>query len=177
MTAAHDQQQAAPGAFTAFARFTLLGGTVGLASSLAVAALATQLPWGLANALVTVLSTLLATDLHARFSFGAGARATGRQHLQSAGSAAAAFALTCTAMFVLHQLVAAPGAMLEQSVYLIASACAGLARFAVLRLVVFARGHRTQAVAADSAVRAVPARTADTAATASAVPAMLCRAA
>ncbi|MFD5724338.1 hypothetical protein [Streptomyces sp. NPDC127036] len=177
MTGTHDQQQAAPAAFTAFARFTLLGGTVGLASSLAVAALATQLPWGLANALVTVLSTLLATDLHARFSFGAGTRATGRQHLQSAGSAAAAFALTCTATFVLHQLVATPGAMLDQSVYLIASACAGLARFAVLRLVVFARGHRIQAGAADHTVRPVPARTADTATTAPAVPAMLCRAA
>ncbi|MFJ7306134.1 hypothetical protein [Streptomyces sp. NPDC099088] len=177
MTGTHDQQQAAPGAFTAFARFTLLGGTVGLASSLAVAALATQLPWGLANALITVLSTLLATDLHARFSFGAGTRASGRQHLQSAGSAAAAFALTCTATLVLHQLVAAPGAMLEQSVYLTASACAGLARFAVLRLVVFARGHRTQAVAADHAVRPVPARTVDTTTAAAAVPAMLCRAA
>ncbi|MGQ4344031.1 hypothetical protein [Streptomyces sp. SAS_275] len=176
MTGTHDQQQAAPGAFTAFARFTFLGGTVGLASSLAVATLATQLPWGLANALITVLSTLLATELHARFSFGAGTRATGRQHLQSAGSAAAAFALTCTATFVLHQLVATPGAMLEQSVYLTASACAGLARFAVLRLVVFARCHRTQAVAADRTV-AVPARTADTATTAPAVPAMLCRAA
>ncbi|MET7745948.1 hypothetical protein [Streptomyces sp. NPDC005385] len=175
MTGTHDQQQAAPGAFTAFARFTLLGGTVGLASSLAVAALATQLPWGLANALITVLSTLLATDLHARISFGAGTRASGRQHLQSAGSAAAAFALTCTATFVLHRLVAVPGAMLEQSVYLSASALAGLARFAVLRLVVFAGGHRTQAVA-DRTV-AVPARTADTATTAPAIGAVLCRAA
>lgn len=177
MIGTHGQQQAAPGAFTAFARFTLLGGTVGLASSLAVAALATQLPWGLANALITVLSTLLATDLHARFSFGAGTRASGRQHLQSAGSAAAAFALTCTATFVLHQLVATPGAMLEQSVYLTASALAGLARFAVLRLVVFARGHRTQTVAADRAVRPVPPGTAGLTATAGAVPAVLCRAA
>ncbi|MFG2441123.1 hypothetical protein [Streptomyces sp. NPDC048508] len=177
MTGTHHQQQAAPGAFTAFARFTLLGGTVGLASSIAVATLATQLPWGLANALITVLSTLLATDLHARFSFGSGTRASGRQHLQSAGSAAAAFALTCIATFVLHQLVATPGAMLEQSVYLAASALAGLARFAALRLVVFARGHRTQAVTADHAVRPVPARTADTTTTAPAIGAVLCRAA
>ncbi|MEU0786906.1 hypothetical protein ABZ341_35730 [Streptomyces sp. NPDC006173] len=176
MTGTHDQQQAMPGAFTAFARFTLLGGTVGLASSLAVAALATQLPWGLANALVTVVSTLLATDLHARFSFGAGTRATGRQHLQSAGSAAAAFALTCTATFVLHQLVAAPGAMLEQSVYLSASAGAGLARFAVLRLVVFARSHTQTATAGPAGRRTHP----DPAGTRTAVPAgtaRLCQAA
>ncbi|MFG3149146.1 hypothetical protein [Streptomyces sp. M41(2017)] len=177
MKTPHDRQQAAaPGAVTAFARFTLLGGTVGLASSLTVAALATQIPWGLANALVTALSTLLATDLHARFSFGAGTRATGRQHLQSAGSAAAAFALTCTATFVLHQLTATPGAMLEQSVYLTASALAGLARFTVLRLVVFARGSRFR-VAADRTARPVQARVADSDTMSPAGPTLLCRAA
>lgn len=176
MTGTYDQQQAAPGAFTAFARFTLLGGSVGLASSLAVAAIATQLPWGLANALVTVLSTLFATDLHARFSFGAGTRATGRQHLQSAGSAAAAFALTCTATFVLHQLVAAPGVMLEQSVYLSASACAGLARFALLRLVVFARSY-TQTATAGPAGRRMHRGPADTVPAVPAGTARLCQAA
>ncbi|MFF0143253.1 hypothetical protein ACFYRN_43500 [Streptomyces sp. NPDC005227] len=175
MTTAQSRQQTVPGAFTAFARFTLLGGTVGLASSFTVAALATHIPWGAANAVVTVVSTLLATDLHARFSFGAGEHATWRQHAQSAGSAAAAFALTCAAVFVLHQLVATPGAMLEQTVYLAASAFAGLARFAVLRLVVFARGSRPQATAAGRAAWPVQATAADMAAPS--VPAMLCRAA
>ena len=75
------------------------------------------------------------------FTFGAGGRATWRQHTQSAGSAAVAYAVTGGAMFVLHQLVAAPGAVLEQAVYLSASALTGVARFAVLRLVVFARAH------------------------------------
>lgn len=138
---AHGRQQDTPGALAAFARFVALGGGVGLASSAAVAALATRLPWALANALVTVVSTLLATELHARFTFGAGGRATWRQHTQSAGSAAAAYTGTCVAMAVLHQLAAAPGALLEQAVYLSASALAGVARFAVLRLVVFARGR------------------------------------
>ncbi|MFD9006519.1 hypothetical protein ACFV0T_37185 [Streptomyces sp. NPDC059582] len=135
------QQQAAP---AAFARFVLCGGGVGLASSFAVAALASWIPWVLANALITVASTLLATELHARFTFGAGGRATWRQHAQSAGSAAAAYVVTSLAMLVLQQLVAAPGAMLEQGVYLSASALAGVARFAVLHLVVFAR-NRAQA--------------------------------
>ncbi|MFI0966450.1 hypothetical protein ACH4S8_34420 [Streptomyces sp. NPDC021080] len=135
----------APGAFTAFARFVLCGGGVGLASSFAVAALASWMYWGLANALVTAASTLLATELHARFTFGAGGRATWRQHVQSSGSAAAAYAVTCGAMLVLHQMVAAPGTALEQAVYLSASALAGAARFAVLRLVVFARGHASAA--------------------------------
>ncbi|AXK32334.1 hypothetical protein DVA86_06385 [Streptomyces armeniacus] len=141
METAQSQRRAAPGAFTAFARFVLCGGGIGLASGFAVAALALWTPWALANALVTVVSTLLATELHARFTFGAGRRATWRQHTQSAGSATAAYAVTCAAMGLLHQLVAAPGAVLEQVVYLSASALAGVARFLVLRLVVFARRH------------------------------------
>ena len=146
MEAAQGQQQAMPGAVTAFARFVLCGGGVGLASSFAVAALASWIPWALANALITAVSTLLATELHARFTFGAGGRATWRQHVQSAGSAAAAYTVTCVAMLVLHQLASEPGALLQQVVYLSASALAGVARFAVLRLVVFAR-KRSQGAA------------------------------
>lgn len=159
MESAQRQQSAAPGAFSAFARFVLCGGGVGVASSFAVAALASWVPWALANALITVVSTLLATELHARFTFGAGGRATGRQHAQSAGSAAAAYAVTCLAMLALQQLVAAPGAVLEQVVYLSASALAGVARFAVLRLVVFARNRSRGAAeaAAPATTRTAPA--------------------
>jgi putative flippase GtrA len=171
METAQSRQQAAPGAFVAFARFVLCGGGVGLASSFAVAALASWIPWALANAVITVASTLLATELHARFTFGAGGRATWRQHVQSAGSAAVAYAVTCVAMGALQLLVTAPGAVLEQVVYLSASALAGVARFVVLRLVVFAR-NRSQA-APD--VRTVPA--AVTRAAAPAGSATLCHAA
>jgi putative flippase GtrA len=150
MHAVRSRRQAAPGAFGSFARFVVCGGGVGVASSLAVAAVAVWIPWALANALITAGSTVLATELHARFTFGAGRPATWRQHAQSAGSAAAAYAVTCAAMFALHQLVAAPGATLEQVVYLSASGLAGVGRFAVLRLVVFTRS-RTQAAAAVSA--------------------------
>ncbi|WP_420878322.1 hypothetical protein [Streptomyces sporangiiformans] len=153
MESAQRQTQAAPGAFAAFARFVLCGGGVGVASSFAVVALAACMPWTLANALITVASTLLATELHARFTFGAGGRGTWCQHVQSAGSAAAAYGVTCVAMFVLHQLVAAPGALLEQAVYLSASALAGVARFAVLRLVVFAGGRKKTAAPATAPVR------------------------
>ncbi|MGW2202378.1 GtrA family protein [Streptomyces sp. NPDC001774] len=167
-----DQGQTAPGALTAFARFVLCGGGVGLASSFVVAALASWVPWVLANALVTVVSTLLATELHARFTFGAGGRATWRQHTQSAGSAAAAYAVTCMAMLVLQHLVAEPGAVVEQVVYLSASALAGVARFAVLRLVVFARTRSRSALP----VHPVP-TTAVVARTTPAGSAALCRAA
>ncbi|MFD5099476.1 GtrA domain-containing protein [Streptomyces albidochromogenes] len=148
MESAQRQERATPGAFTAFVRFALCGGGVGVASSFAVAALASWMPWVLANALITVVSTLLATELHARFTFGAGARATGRQHAQSAGSAAAAYAVTCLAMLGLRELVAAPGAVLEQVVYLSASALAGAGRFVLLRLVVFARNRQPAATTA-----------------------------
>ncbi|MCX4853590.1 hypothetical protein OG426_00870 [Streptomyces canus] len=174
MESAHSQQQAAPAAFTTFARFVLFGSGVGIASSFAVVALDSWIPWVLANALITVVSTLLATELHARFTFGAGGRASWRQHAQSAGSAAAAYAVTCVAMLVLQQLVAAPGAVLEQVVYLSASALAGGARFAVLRLVVFTR-NRSQAVPTVRTARSVHATVARTAAPAG--PAALCHAA
>jgi putative flippase GtrA len=151
MATAQRQRQVAPGALNAFARFVLCGGGVGLASSFAVAALASWMPWVLANALVTTGSTLVATELHARFTFGAGRHVTLRQHAQSAGSAAAAYAVTCVAMCVLHQLVVAPSAMVEQVVYLSASALTGVARFAVLRLVVFAR-HLSQTAAPSPTV-------------------------
>ncbi|GGZ29054.1 hypothetical protein [Streptomyces poonensis] len=174
METAQSPQQATPGALTAFARFVLCGGGVGLASSFAVAALASLIPWSLANALITALSTLLATELHARFTFGTGGRATWHQHAQSAGSAAAAYAATCVAMLVLQQLVAAPSAVLEQIVYLSASALAGVARFAVLRLVVFARNRSRAAATVRSAspLHATVARAA-----APADPPVLCRAA
>ncbi|GAA1377756.1 hypothetical protein [Streptomyces beijiangensis] len=168
METARSQQQTPTTALTAFARFVLCGGGVGLASSFAVAALASWTPWALANALVTAVSTLLATELHARFTFGAGRRATWRQHAQSAGSAAVAYAATCAAMAVLQLLVAAPGAVVEQAVYLSASALAGVARFAVLRLVVFARNHAqtTATVRATRPVDATVARAAAPAGTA-----------
>ncbi|MEU8527682.1 hypothetical protein AB0C77_19125 [Streptomyces sp. NPDC048629] len=181
METAQSRKQAAPGAFHAFARFVLCGGGVGIASSFAVAALGSWIPWVLANALVSVVSTLLATELHARFTFGAGGRATWRQHVQSAGSAGAAYVVTCVAMFVLRQVVAEPGAVLEQVVYLSASALAGVARFAVLRLVVFARDRSRPAAATGTARTSRDARPVRHAAMADAAapigPAVYCRAA
>ncbi|MFF3373488.1 GtrA family protein [Streptomyces sp. NPDC002680] len=132
---------AAPGPLASFARFVLCGGGVGLLSSGAVALLAVAMPWALANALITVASTVLCTELHARFTFGSGKRAGWRQHWQSAGSATAAYVVTCVAMFVLHLVQSSPGMLTEQIVYLSASGLAGIGRFLVLRLFVFAAGR------------------------------------
>ncbi|MFJ1972549.1 GtrA family protein [Streptomyces sp. NPDC087903] len=143
---------AAPGPLASFIRFAVLGGGVGVLSSGAVAALAGVMPWVVANALITVASTLLCTELHARFTFGAGGRAGWRRHWQSAGSAAAAYAVTCAAMFVLHLVQQSPGMPAEQIVYLGASGLAGIARFLVLRLFVFATG-RDRSAAPESPAR------------------------
>lgn len=142
----------APGPLASFARFVALGGGVGVLSSGAVALLAEQLPWALANALITVASTLLCTELHARFTFGSGRAAGWRRHWQSAGSAAAAYLVTCAAIFVLHLVQSSPGALTEQVVYLGASGLAGLARFLLLRLYVFATGRDRTAVPKQRAV-------------------------
>ncbi|WP_369029149.1 GtrA family protein [Streptomyces adonidis] len=147
---------AAPGPLASFARFVLCGGGVGLLSSGAVALLAVAMPWVLANALITVASTILCTELHARFTFGGGKRAGWRQHWQSAGSATAAYVVTCVAMFVLHLVQSSPGMLTEQIVYLSASGLAGIGRFLVLRLYVFAAGRSKSKVSVVPVTLAKP---------------------
>jgi hypothetical protein len=128
----------APGPLAAFARFVLCGGGVGVASSAGVSWLAGLMPWVVANALITVVSTLLCTELHALFTFGTGGPAGWRRHLQSAGSATAAYLVTSAAVLLLEVVRPTAGALYEQAVYLGAAGLAGLGRFLVLRLCVFA---------------------------------------
>ncbi|WP_328539981.1 hypothetical protein [Streptomyces sp. NBC_00344] len=136
----------------AFVRFVVCGGGVGLASSGVLLLLDGRLPLVIANALVTVVSTVIATELHARISFrdeGA-VRGTKRGlsgwgvHLRSGLTVAVSYGFTTAALLVLEAVRPGPSAMTEQAVYLSASALAGVGRFAVLRAVVVAgRGPRT----------------------------------
>ncbi|MET7653675.1 MULTISPECIES: hypothetical protein [unclassified Streptomyces] len=147
-SAAASRNVGTPGPVASFARFVLLGGGVGVASSSAVTGLGGLMPWAAANALITVASTLLSTELHARFTFGAG-HAGWRQHWQSAGSATAAYVVTSTAVLVLHLVQPSAGTLDEQVVYLTAAGLAGIARFLLLRVFVFAAGRtRTSTVRA-----------------------------
>ncbi|MEU8896816.1 GtrA family protein [Nocardia sp. NPDC048505] len=130
------------GPFASFLRFAGIGGGLGLISSAAVAALALVVPFALANAVITVGSTLLGTRLHARFTFGAAGPTDWRRHLQAAGTAAAAYALTSAAMLLLPMLCQHPGIWVEQVVYLGASGLAGVLRFAALHVLVFGTGAR-----------------------------------
>ena len=132
----------APGPFASFVRFVVCGGGIGVLSSGAVALLAGTMPWAVANAVITVASTVLCTELHALFTFGTGKRAGWRQHWQSAGSATARLRgdlrSRCS---ILHLVQSSPGMLTEQIVYLSASGLAGIGRFLVLRLFVFAGGR------------------------------------
>ncbi len=143
----------APGPFASFARFVVFGGGVGVAASAAVVGLAGVMPWAAANALITVGSTLLSTELHARFTFGAG-HAGWRQHWQSAGSATAAYAVTSVAVLILHTVQPSAGALYEQVTYLAAAGLAGTGRFLVLRVFVFTGGRTRTPVRAMSPVPA-----------------------
>ncbi len=135
------QSQPAPGPLSSFVRFVVCGGGIGVLASFTVPLVAMTMPWAVANAVITVASTLLCTELHALFTFGTGRRPGWRRHLQSAGSATAAYVVTCAAMFLLHAVQSSPSTLREQAVYLSASGLAGIGRFLVLRLVVFADGR------------------------------------
>ncbi|MFI5770276.1 GtrA family protein [Streptomyces sp. NPDC051658] len=129
---------------TAFVRFVVCGGGVGLASSAAVVLLGERIPMAIANALVTVVSTVLATELHRRISFRSERRGWG-VHLQSGVTVAVSYAFTTGALLCLFAVRSDPSPLVAQAVYLSASALAGIGRFALLRVVVF--GDRTRVAA------------------------------
>lgn len=149
-------------AVAAFVRFVVCGGGVGLLSSGALMLMTDSLALSIAvaNAIVTVVSTLVCNELHSRITFRKGA-ASLRVHLESTGTAAVAYLFTTTAMLVLASAAPHAGAFTEQAVYLSASALAGIGRFLLLRLVVFARRPSVKGVGAvvpRAAHRSVPAR-------------------
>ncbi|MDJ0344974.1 hypothetical protein QMK19_30960 [Streptomyces sp. H10-C2] len=127
----------ATGPLAAFVRFVVCGGGVGLLSSGVLLMLSGRVSLPLANAVVTVASTLLATELHGRFTFRAG-RAQLADHLKSGLTATVCYLFTTGALLTLYAVHPNPGRLLEQGVYLSASGLAGVGRFVVLRVMVFA---------------------------------------
>lgn len=121
----------------AFGRFAGLGSVVTLAASAALVLLSRWIPWSAANALATVASTVVATELHARVSFGHG-RPGWTGHLNSAATMAFGWLVTSAAVGSLAALRPGAGLVLQETVYLSATALVGIGRYLVLRLVVFA---------------------------------------
>ena len=141
-----------PGPIASFIRFVICGGGTGLASSAALVYLSGSMSVAVANAIITVVSTLLANELHSRITFRNG-RASWRVHVESTGTAVVCYLFTTAAMLILDAVAANPGALTEQAVYLSASGLAGIGRFVILRLFVFARPKK----AATAVVTTVPA--------------------
>lgn len=73
-TADRTKSPSTPGPLASFVRFVVCGGGIGVLSSFAVPLVAMTMPWAVANAVITVASTLLCTELHALFTFGTGRR-------------------------------------------------------------------------------------------------------
>lgn len=119
-----------------FIRFVVCGGGVTLLASAVLLAIGDRVPLALANAVVTVVSTVLATELHGRFTFGRG-RAGWSDHCASGVTVLVSYLFTTGALFAFDALHPGGGALTRQGVYLAASALAGIGRFLVLRLVVF----------------------------------------
>ncbi len=129
----------------AFGRFAGLGSGVTLVASAVLVLLAQWMPWMAANALTTLVSTAVATELHARVSFGHG-RPGLVGHLKSAATMALGWLITSAAVGALAVLRPGAGLVLQQTVYLSATALVGIGRYLVLRLAVFAErtpGSRT----------------------------------
>jgi putative flippase GtrA len=144
---------AAPrGPLAAFVRFVFFGGGVSLLSSGVLLLTTGRVPFAVANAVVTVVSTLVTTELHHRFTFAGGGSGAGgggakgrrgsagwRIHAKSALTLVAAYLFTTAAVLLLGAVRPGAGPLLTQAVYLGASGAAGIGRFLILRLVVFAR--------------------------------------
>ncbi|MGW2687690.1 hypothetical protein ACWC6I_31595 [Streptomyces sp. NPDC001414] len=137
----------------AFGRFAGLGTAVTLGASAALVLLSRWMPWPAANALTTVVSTVVATELHARVAFGHG-RPGLTGHLKSAATTAVGWLVTSAAVGALAALRPGSGIVVQQTVYLSATALVGIGRYLVLRLGVFARrpcaDRRTWAAAREA---------------------------
>lgn len=125
-----------------FLRFVACGGGTGVAAAVTLSATPEAVPMPLANALVTVLATLLTNELHSRVTFRRG-RASRRVHAQSTGTAVASYLFTTSAMLALAAASDRPPALVEQGAYLVASSLAGVGRYAMLRFFVFKTAKKT----------------------------------
>jgi putative flippase GtrA len=134
------------GPVASFIRFVAFGGGTGLAASGVLLALQQYMSLAMANAIVTVVSTVVANELHSRLTFRSGERGW-RMHFKSTGTVVVSYLFTTTAMMVLHAVSARPSVLTEQAVYLSASGLAGIGRFVALRVYVFATARGESAAA------------------------------
>jgi putative flippase GtrA len=133
------------GPVAAFLRFVLCGGGVTLLGSAALLLVGVRVPVAAANAVVTVATTLLATELHGRVTFRSG-RAGWSDHCASGLTVLVSYLFTTGALLAFDDLHPGGGALLRQGVYLAASGAAGVARFLLLRRLFTPAGTSAAAV-------------------------------
>lgn len=119
------------------ARYALVGAVTSALYALVFLALETTSSLG-ATVLAAVVSTVVANELHRRLTFrAAGAVGFVAGQLESGGPALAAIALSALATTALGHVVTDPSTTLRIAVVLAVTAAVGLAKFAVLRGLVF----------------------------------------
>lgn len=114
-------------------RFTLVGAVVATANT-AIYLLARI--WSdpqLANVIGIVLSTMVSTTLHRRYTFGGATAHRWRLHAQTAGAAAYYVFSGAAALFLLELIVEDSTPALESVAVAVAGGIAALGRFVVLR--------------------------------------------
>jgi putative flippase GtrA len=99
-------------------------------------------PYWLANFAALTITTLLNTEANRRLTFLGSRGATGRVHLQGLIVFAIYYLFTSGALFLLNQLDAHPGKLLELTVLLASSVVGTVGRFILLRIWVFANTTR-----------------------------------
>ena len=122
------------GAIAALLRFVLVGGSANVVYVLAFWLLAGS-GSQLANAVGSLASTMVANELHRRFTFHA--RSTVRWYTaqwEGGGLAVAGLALTSLALVALGQLVDQPSTAIESAMIVSVTCLVGLVRFLVLRV-------------------------------------------
>lgn len=135
--AAASRTSARTSAWGSFIRFVVCGGGVTLLAGGVLLLIGDRVPLVAANAVVTLASTVLATELHGRFTFGRGG-AGWSDHCASGLTVLVSYLFTTGALLAFDAVHPGGGALLRQGVYLAASGLAGIGRFLLLRLVVFA---------------------------------------
>ncbi|HEY0484684.1 MAG TPA: GtrA family protein [Mycobacteriales bacterium] len=120
------------------ARFTVVGGSTTALYALLYLGAVEFLPPHPANAAAMVLSTVVSTEWHRRWTFRSD-RGGLRAHLQAGLVTTVTYAMTSSALVLLESVRPGSGDLAQVAAIVVATTVAGLIRFAVLRAWVFAR--------------------------------------
>ncbi len=126
------------GVLAPFSRFVVVGGSTTALFNVMYAVLVLYLPIPVTTAIAAVTTTLLANELHSRWTFRSGPSGLIR-HVQAGATAFASWLVTTGAVMALYELDPQPSFLVEQIVLVVAMAAAGIGRYLVLSWYVYRR--------------------------------------